>query len=364
MLAMRSSRIAAALVALALCAPAAQAAPVKQRTNLQKLARSLVKDGAPGAVVFVRTRTGARGAASGFERLSPRVAMRVSDRYRIASVTKSFVATLVLQLEAQGLLKIDDPVERFLPGVVPNGAAITLRELLSHTSGLYNYTDDPAFTTSLILDPTRPRSPQELLSVAFSHPPLFAPGTSWSYSNTNYVVLGLVVEAVTGQPLGVDLLGRIFKPLGLRSTSFPSDISFGPGFAHGYVSLQGSPLIDVTPALNPTWAWAAGAIVSNAADVSTFYARLLGVHLLLPATQLAEMKFVSGVASGYGLGLRVVSTRCGKAYGHDGDFPGWRNVVYASANGRRVAVVMVNVDESRVSYGELSLAAETAFCSG
>jgi D-alanyl-D-alanine carboxypeptidase len=98
--------------------------------------------------------------------------------------------------------------------------------------------------------------------------------------------------------------------------------------------------------------------------VSTFYARLLGVHLLLPAAQLAEMKFITGTASGYGLGLMVAQTWCGKAYGHNGDFPGWRNVVLASGNGRRVAVAMVNVDDSHLSFSDLYDAAETALCSG
>lgn len=363
MLAMRKfgSGLAAALAVLAVCAPAAPTAPAKQRVNLHKLARSLVKEGAPGAVVLVRTPTAVRSAASGFESLSPRVAMRASDRYRIASVTKSFVATIVLQLEAEGRLKIDDPVERWLPGVVPNGASITLRELLNHTSGLFSYTDDPAFTTSLILDPARRRSPQELLSAAFSHPPFFPPGTSWAYSNTNFIVLGLVIEAVTGRTLGQELQDRIFGPLRLGATSFPSEISVEPGFAHGYVSLQGSPLIDITPALSPTFAWAAGAIVSNAADVSKFYSVLLG-RRLLPAAQLAEMKLVIGPASSYGLGLMVTRTPCGKAFGHAGSFSGWRNFAWATANGRRVGVAMVNVDDSR-EVG-LDEAAETALCSG
>jgi D-alanyl-D-alanine carboxypeptidase len=130
--------LAAAVAVLALCTPVAQTAPAKQRVNLHKLARSLIQQGAPGAVVLVRTPTAVRSVASGFESLSPRVAMRASDRYRIASLTKSFVATIVLQLEAEGRLKIDDPVERWLPGVVPNSASITLRELLNHTSGLFN----------------------------------------------------------------------------------------------------------------------------------------------------------------------------------------------------------------------------------
>ena len=353
--------LAAAVAVLALCAPIAQTAPAKQRVNLHMLARGLVKQGAPGAVVFVRTPTAVQSAASGFESLSPRVAMRASDRYRIASVTKSFVATVVLQLEAEGRLKIGDPIERWLPGVVPNGAAITLRELLNHTSGLFNYTEDPVFTTSLLLDPTRRRSPQELLSVAFTHPPLFPPGTTSAYSNTNFIVLGLVIEAITGRPLDQVLQERIFGPLRLAATSFPTAISVGPGFAHGYTSVEGNPLVDVTSILSPTIA-AAGAIVSNAADVSKFYSVLL-LRRLLPAAQLAEMELVTAPASSYGLGLAVAHTRCGKAFGHEGLFPGWHNFAFATANGRRVGVAMVNADYSRLTF-RLEQAAETALCSG
>src|SRR5919204_5619586 len=128
MLAMRKFWIAAAVLVLLAWAPAAPSAPAKPRTTLQKLARSLVRQGAPGAVVLLRTPTRVRTGVSGFESLKPRVAMRAVDRYRIASVTKSFVSAVVLQLEAEGRLKIDDSVERWLPGVVPNGSAITLRE--------------------------------------------------------------------------------------------------------------------------------------------------------------------------------------------------------------------------------------------
>src|SRR6266571_7008984 len=140
---MRTLRVglAAVLVVLAVGAPAARTATPAHRADLHKLARSLVKGGAPGAVVFVRSASGVRSAASGVASRAPRVSMQTSDDYRIASVTKTFVATVVLQLEAEGRLKIDDLVERWLPGLVPNGASITLRQLLNHTSGLFNYTD-------------------------------------------------------------------------------------------------------------------------------------------------------------------------------------------------------------------------------
>jgi len=246
--------IAALLAVLAVWAPAARTATPAQRADLHKLARSLVKGGAPGAVVLVRSPTGVRSAASGVASRAPRVSMQASDDYRIASVTKTFVATVVLQLEAEGRLKIDDPVERWLQELVPNGSSITLRQLLNHTSGLFNYTDDEAFLSAVIAAPGQSWSPRELLSVAFAHPANFPPGTNWSYSNTNYVLLGLVIEAVTGRQVEQEFRDRIFAPLGLAATSFPAGISADERFAHGYASLAGSPLIDVTSLLSPSWA--------------------------------------------------------------------------------------------------------------
>ena len=149
--------IAAVLVAVA--ATTAPAATPTRQAKLRQLAQSLVRAGAPGAIVFVRAPSATRSAVSGFSNLEPRVPMRASDRFRVASITKTFVATVVLQLEAEGKLDIDDPVERWLPGRVPNGPSITLRELLSHTSGIFNYTDDQAFIGGIIANPSRAWSP-------------------------------------------------------------------------------------------------------------------------------------------------------------------------------------------------------------
>ena len=352
-------RVLAAVVALAIV-PAASAAAPPKRANLPQLARSLVKAGAPGAIVYVRTPTAARSGTAGYADVAAHATMRARDRWRIASVSKAFVSTVVLQLEAEGRLDVDDPLERYLPGLVPNGNAISLRELLNHTSGLFNYTDDGAFIQSVLGNPGRMWTPRELVSVAFAHAPNFAPGSNWSYSNTGYVLLGLVVEAVTGKPLAQSLQERLFTPLSLTSTSFPVGIALDDTFVHGYVSLDG-PLVDVTPALDPSWAWAAGGIVSSARDVTTFYRALLSGRLL-PAAQLGELEVPSAIAGTYGLGIFTTSTTCGRAFGHDGDFPGYRTEVLA--NRKREAVVMVNVDETYVRWERLEAAVKIALCRG
>ena len=349
-----------AALALSLCAPVTHAAAPPKRVNLAQLARSLVREGAPGAIVYVRTPKATRAGAAGFADVAARATMRASYRWRIASLTKTFVSTVVLQLEAEGKLDIDDPVERWLPGVVPNGATITLRELMNHTSGLYNYTDDNDWVTAIVGNPMRTWTPQELLAVAFKHPDGFPPGTNWAYSNTGYIVLGLVVEAVTHDTLGDELQRRIFTPLGLTATSFPVTIALAPDFVHGYF---GEPRTDLAPLLSPSWAWAAGGIVSNGRDVTTFYRALL-TGRLLPRAQLAEMKDQPSVSATYGLGLSTTFTTCGRAFGHDGDFYGWRTEVLGTANGKREAVVMVNVDDDAVSWLRLGDAARRALCRG
>lgn len=333
---------------------------------LRPIATRLVRHGAPGALVVVRTPAGVRRAASGLGSREPRAALRATDRFRVASITKPFVATVVLQLVGEGRLALDDPLGRMFPGLVPNGGAITVRELLNHTSGLFDYQDDAGFDAAVLADPGHAWSPRELVAIAASHPPLFPPGRGWSYSNTNYVLLGLVIEAVTGTSLEHQLGDRLFRPLGLAATSLPSAPAIEGAHAHGYIGRATLPslrsLLDVTEALSPSISWAAGAIVSNGDDVTRFFSRLLAGRLLHPALLKAMRTPAPG--SSYGLGLQRTPTRCGWALGHQGYATGYRSVALGRANGRRVALVMVNVDTTRVSWAELRVAAVRAFCSG
>jgi D-alanyl-D-alanine carboxypeptidase len=174
-----------------------------------------------------------------------------------------------------------------------------------------------------------------------------------------------VVEAATGRTVGAELERRVFRPLGLRSTSFTPALRLEDSLAHGYVGFATVPrfhsLRDVTAVLGLSSAWAAGGIVSNGDDVTRFYAALLGGRLL-PASLLHAME-TPVLDARYGLGLFIVDTSCGRAYGHMGDTPGYRSVVYARPDGTRVALVMVNVDNTYVAQSELETAAASAFCS-
>jgi D-alanyl-D-alanine carboxypeptidase len=372
-----SRRLVAFVLGLCVAlAPATAAArPVAQtRTqappSLRQLAKGLVAAGSPGAVVYVRDAKGARAGAAGYASLGTRQRLGASHVFRVGSITKTFVATVVLQLTAEGVLRLDDSVERWLPSLVPNGQGITLRQLLNHTSGVYNYTDDPRVIASLVGNPLAVWTPAALVAVATSHRPTFPPGTGWSYSNTGYIVLGMVVEKATGHALADELRARIFDPVGLARTSLPSAPTLPAPFASGYlprgnglVPTPGGRPADVT-VWSPSWAWAAGALVSTAGDLGRFYAALLGGELLAPA-QLREMKttVLIGGRGEYGLGVDHVPLTCATAWGHSGAVPGYTSFAVSSEDGSRQAVVLVNtsIGPGRLG-GRLIAAFDSAFC--
>ncbi|HEY2371436.1 MAG TPA: serine hydrolase domain-containing protein [Gaiellaceae bacterium] len=347
----RGAALAVALLTAAVTSAtlAASGAAKRPPTLRQQLAQ-LVAAGAPGAIVLTRDGDRTVRISSGLADVGTKAPMRANDRFRIASLTKSFVATVVLQLVGERKLTLDASVERFLPGLVPDGARITIRELLNHTSGLFDYENDPR-----VLKPYLSGNlgyhwpPRALVEMAVSHKPLFAPGSRYSYSNTNYILAGLIVEAISGRPLSGELRRRIFEPLQLRSTSFPTAPGIAAPYAHGYYLLGTPPATDVS-GLSP-FPWAAGAIVSTVADLATFYRALLSGRLLGPGllrameTTVPEGRGQSDMpGERSGLGLQLFPTRCGVAYGHNGTFPGYLVYAFTSKDGRRQSVLMVNKD--------------------
>lgn len=337
-----SSVLALTLLSLAVAVPAA-AAPA--RSGLDRDLEAIVAAGATAALAEAAGPAGTRRAAAGVTRLGRPAPAPVGGRFRIGSVTKTFVATVVLQLQAERRLELDDTVQRWLPGVVPGGDRITLRQLLNHTSGLYNYTDALDLSPGAWL-PQRFRSwePAELVALATAQPPLFPPGTDWSYSNTNYVLLGMVVEAATGNDHATEIRQRIIRPLGLRQTGSPGervDIS-GP-HAHGYLPVgpEGAEKpVDVTR-MNPSVAGSAGEMISSTADLNTFFHALLTGRLLAPA-QLSAMKtMVPG--HDYGLGLESTTLSCGVTlYGHGGGIFGYSTASFHAPDGGRRLSLSVN----------------------
>lgn len=323
-----------------------------------------VSDGAPGAMAYVRHGQATWRVSSGTREVGTDRPIRPRDRVRVASNTKMFTAAVVLQLVAEGRFGLDDSVERHLPGLVAgtgyDGDAITVRQLLQHTSGMAEYVED------VLADPEAADHPWEavdLVHIGLSHPPLFAPGTGWGYSNTGYLVLGMIVEAVTGNDIGTEITDRLIEPLRLRDTSYPraGDRSIPGPHAHGYFAFPGRPVADVTE-LEPSIPGAAAALISTGPDLTRFVRALLAGRVLPPA-QLAEMRTtVPAEGADYGLGIREIPLPCGGvAWGHAGNMPGFDSFTAATEDGRSVFVV-VNGHLADDSVADVREAAETAFC--
>jgi len=350
-----------ACAALAVAVPAASAkahdgaaakAPGGER--LQRRLDAVVAAGAPGAVALVRDHGRTVRLAGGYADTRTKDRMRPSDRFRVGSVTKTFVATLVLQLAGEGRLSLDDTVERWVPGEVPNGAAITVRQLLTMTSGIYDYLNDGDDTVLRreVANPAVRWAPADLVAIATAHAPRFAPATSWSYSNTGYIVLGQIAEKATGQPVGDLLRARVFGPAGLRATTFETGPRIAGRHAHGYDTLGSKSVRDVS-VIDQTWAWTAGAIVSNTDDLARFYRALLGGRMLRPdllRTMQTTVPMGGGAppAYAYGAGLFTQPMGCGTAWGHNGSTPGYLADVYNSRTGGRQVVVLVNGGEGAI----------------
>ncbi|WP_219825484.1 serine hydrolase domain-containing protein [Nonomuraea typhae] len=323
-------------------------APAAEGTGLREDVAAILATGqtgvqaqyvGPGRSAYAHAGTGRRGTRTPVPR---------DGYFRIASTTKTFVATVVLQLAGEGRLALDDTVERHLPGLIKgrgnDGAKITIRDLLQHTSGLFDYVADPRFAITGRASWQRQRlrhySARELVSTALRHRPRFEPGSRWEYSNTGYIVLGMIITRVTGRAWGAEVRDRIARPLGLRHTFAPDNPHLPKPHARAYVKF-GTRWTDTTVAAEN---YPDGGLVSTIGDLGRFFRALLGGRLL-PAELLAAMKKTVPIdepglrGQRYGLGLIWVPLSCGGGYwGHGGDGAGHKSREGVSADGRRSAV--------------------------
>ncbi|MEL5961191.1 serine hydrolase domain-containing protein [Streptomyces sp. CLV115] len=313
---------------------------------LQAGAQQGVADGYPGVIGMVRKGDSAQYVNAGVGNRATKVPADPKATFRIGSNTKAFISTVLLQLEGEKKLSLDDTVARWLPGAVDangyDGSKITIRQLLNHTSGLPDYLsavqiNGPYF---LNLNPREVYPPQNLVNVALGmRAPSSTPGEKFGYSNTNYVLAGMVIKAVTGSEPAAEVQRRIIEPLGLRDTSFPTaDPALYGNYLHGYVLR--AILIDDATVSNVQVSGSAGAMVSTMDDLATFSRALMTGKLLEPA-QLAELKTTVPVNAdaGYGLGIEHVKLSCGKwAWGHNGAVLGYFSEWLSSEDGTEQAL--------------------------
>ena len=339
----------ALILALALAPPAAAAPSLDARTKDRVenvVARELDRQVLPGAIVAIkRDNRKPWLTAAGVSNLETRMPMRRNNHFRIGSVTKAFVTTLLLDLQQEGLLTLDDPISDYVPGV-PGGSRITLRQLANMTSGLRDYFSNEQFTIEYLTGETF--TPEHLVELGVTLPVLFPPGTGWSYSNTNTALLGLVIEQVTEQPLHVALRQRVLRPLGMGQTSLPSLRRLPRPFSRGYTRQTANGALGEATRNTPTATWAGGGMVSTAADLTTA-ARLFGTGepILDRRSQREREEWVglppNSPEQRYGIGVFDFNGWIG----HNGGIPGYTTIAWYLPAKRMSLVVAVNSDIHR-----------------
>ncbi|MEC0035212.1 serine hydrolase [Bacillus cereus] len=321
----------------------------RDRNSVKQAMRDTLHLGFPG--ILAKTSEGGKtwGYAAGVANLSTKKPMKTDFRFRIGSVTKTFTATVVLQLAGENRLNLDDSIEKWLPGVIQGNGyddkQITIRQLLNHTSGIANYTRSKDFN---IMDTKKSYTAEELVKMGISMPPDFDPGKGWSYSNTGYVLLGILIEKVTGNSYAEEIENRIIEPLELSNTFLPGNSSVIPGTNHarGYFRPDGaSELKDVTY-YNPSMGSSAGDMISNADDLNKFFSYLLSGKLL-KEQQLKQMLTTvpTGMAEidGYGLGIYETKLPNGVSiWGHSGGIPGFSTFAGGTLGGKHTFAVNLN----------------------
>ncbi|MFI9169516.1 serine hydrolase domain-containing protein [Streptomyces lincolnensis] len=329
--------------------------------------RTALRQGAPGAAARIDEHGTVFRTATGVADRTTGRALGNADRFRIGSVTKIFTATVLLQLADEQKLRLDAPVNRYLPGLLPDGR-ITVRHVLSHRSGLYDYTNDMFARTVPGFEAVRDKvfTYRQLVDRSLRRPRTNTPGAVYAYSNTNFVVAGMLVEKLTGHSVQTEYRDRIIEPLKLRDTFYVHPSTRMPGrHARGYLTPDqaGAPLVDATRQ-TASWAQSAGAIVSTTRDLNTFLGALLGGRLTSSA-QLAQMRrwVPAGTNQAYGLGLRRRDLSCGvSVYGHTGAVQGYYTYAFASKSGGRSLAAFVNTSNNGTVHTTMLGTLESAFC--
>ena len=363
-----------AAIALGAAGGVASAAPSKgEAESLKSRAQGLVGAGYPAVLAAVTDSKGeSAGVAVGRGSLETGQAPPLDGEVRIGSNTKTFVAVVVMQMVQEGKVGLDEPIETYLPGLIKgegiDASKITVRQLLQHTSGLPEYTDTVPGRSDIFQIKDHYAQPRDLLDTALSKPAAFEPGTQWAYTNTNYVVLGMLIERVSQRPVGEQIDQRIIKKLGLSHTYFPApgDRSIKGTHPQGYhLSAEGK-LEDITE-MDPAWGWAAGAMVSTPSELNTFFQAVFDGRLLTQAS-IDEMKksvdassrFGPGVV--YGLGLIGTPLSCGgTSWGHGGTIHGYQTNDAVGPDGTAVTIAVTAMPSAIADQSNLESSAKEKY---
>ncbi|MGH1141592.1 serine hydrolase domain-containing protein [Bacillus pseudomycoides] len=326
-----------------------QTSTQRDRNSVKQAMRDTLQLGFPG--ILAKTSEGGKtwSYAAGIADLRTKKPMKTDFRFRIGSVTKTFTATVVLQLAGENRLNLDDSIEKWLPGVIQGNGyddkQITIRQILNHTSGIAEYSRSKDFD---LMDTKKSYTAEELVKMGISLPPDFAPGKGWSYSNTGYVLLGILIEKVTGNSYAEEIENRIVEPLELSNTFLPGNSSVIPGTKHarGYFQPDGaSELKDVTY-YNPSMGRSAGEMISTADDLNKFFSYLLSGKLL-KEQQLKQMLTTvpTEIAELGECGLGIYETKLPNGvsiWGHGGSIPGFLTFVGGTLGGKHTLAVNLN----------------------
>ncbi|MER5717976.1 serine hydrolase domain-containing protein [Streptomyces sp. NPDC002132] len=358
--------LGAALAALP-AVPAQAAPPKPDLAGLRGVLRTAVGQGAPGAAALLDDGGSVHRLAVGVSDRKTGRALTAGDRFRIGSVTKVFSAVVLLQLVDEHRLSLDAPVNRYLPRLLPDGR-ITVRHVLSHRSGLYDYSNDMFARSVSGFEAVRTKvfTYRQLLDRSLRRPRTTAPGGAYSYSNTNFVVAGMLIEKLTGRPVGAAYQSRIIGPLKLRDTFYVHPGTGIPGVhTRGYLTpdAPATALVDATRQ-TVSWAQSAGALISSTRDLTTFLAALQRGRLT-SAASLAQMRrwTPAGAHQAYGLGLRRRDLSCGvSVYGHTGAVQGYYTYAFTSSDGRRSLAALSNASNSSRVHNTMLRTLESAFC--
>jgi D-alanyl-D-alanine carboxypeptidase len=326
------------------------------QTNIKSLEAKLdetvdsfyVNDSLPGITVMIKTPSLTYNKAVGKADLKTGTERKYNDKIRIGSITKTFVATVILQLVDSGKIGLDDKLEKYYPDY-PNSSNITVRQMLDMTSGIPDYIEDPAVLKSFVYDRLDKYTPMQLYEITKSMKPDFPPGTGWKYSNGNYNILGMMIEKVTGNKIEDEITRRIINPLGLKNTIYPVTPYLEGQYSHGYMSdtLTGE-LIDVT-VIDPSIPWAAGCMISDLPDLKIYAKALANGIMISPELQKERLKFINtGVSKFVGYGLGIFSLE--GFLGHNGGITGYNTTMCYDTE--LDALILVSVNEYGADGGK------------